>query len=145
MFGTKLFPVLSHSNTVLNSLQPKPFCRQYVVAVLCLLITLGGALTAMSATPAPKLFLGTVRGHTFQELISIMKSPCGTTAAEARARGCHGLYVNWEYHVQHCTQYIGPYSHTQHCEKMLLRRGEGYAMSDINTHIRVKFPDYGIK
>jgi hypothetical protein len=42
----------------------------------------------MSATPAPKLFLGTVRGHTFQELISIMKSPCGTTAAEARARGC---------------------------------------------------------
>ncbi|XHG07810.1 hypothetical protein AWENTII_010941 [Aspergillus wentii] len=75
-----------------------------------------------------------------------------------------GLYVSWEYHVQHCVYmwqkmhrallgpgkeaidtYIAPYTHTQHCGEMLLQRGEGYAMEDINTRIRVKFPDCGIE
>ncbi|OJJ29815.1 hypothetical protein ASPWEDRAFT_73229 [Aspergillus wentii DTO 134E9] len=41
--------------------------------------------------------------------------------------------------------YIAPYTHTQHCGEMLLQRGEGYAMEDINTRIRVKFPDCGIE
>ncbi|KAE8380693.1 hypothetical protein BDV26DRAFT_290130 [Aspergillus bertholletiae] len=75
-----------------------------------------------------------------------------------------GLYVSWEYHVQYCVYmwekmhrallgagkaaidtYIGPYSHTEHCGKMLLSRGEGYVINDINTRIRVKFPDCGIE
>ncbi|KAJ5163604.1 uncharacterized protein N7500_005434 [Penicillium coprophilum] len=148
-------------------------------------------------------------------MTGLMKSPCGNTPAEAKARNCHfdiitfcwlphrcydeelsksfeelvdwkwyldrnktqpvpktdalqgeldGLYVSWEYHVQHCVYmwqkmhrallgpgkkaidtYISPYSHTEHCGKMLLTRGDGYALSDINTRIRVKFPDCGIE
>ncbi|ODA83225.1 hypothetical protein RJ55_01736 [Drechmeria coniospora] len=142
----------------------------------------------------------------------IMKSPCGSTATEARQRGCKfdiisfcwlptecydgelsrdfdamrtwewfrdfnkteplshkqimtgeftGLYVNWEYHVRHCTamwqkmhrailgqgkraidSYIGELPHTHHCGEMLLERGA--AFEDINTIILVKFPDCGI-
>ncbi|KAK2601529.1 hypothetical protein QQS21_004914 [Conoideocrella luteorostrata] len=74
-----------------------------------------------------------------------------------------GLYVNWEYHVSHCTamwkkmhraimsglgnaaidSYIGMYAHTAHCEKMLLK-GRNIAGDVINTRIRVKFPDCGM-
>ncbi|PVH80977.1 hypothetical protein DL98DRAFT_548831 [Cadophora sp. DSE1049] len=75
-----------------------------------------------------------------------------------------GLYVSWEYHVQHCVYmwekmhraflgegkraldgYIGVFSHTQHCGKMLLTRGEGFELSDFNTRIKVKYPDCGIE
>ena len=75
-----------------------------------------------------------------------------------------GLYVSWEYHVQHCVYmwekmhraflgggkrtldgYIGVFSHTEHCGKMLLSRGEGFELSDFNTRIKVKYPDCGIK
>lgn len=141
----------------------------------------------------------------------IMVSPCGNTAEEARARGCHfdiisfcwlpdacydaklsenfdnittwewfldsngtqpishdqamtgdytGLFVNWEYHVRHCTAmwekmhrailgrgksaidgYIGPLGHTQHCSQMLLTVDD---WKELNTIILVKFPDCGI-
>lgn len=74
-----------------------------------------------------------------------------------------GLYVNWEYHVAHCTAmwrkmhrailgalgkaaidaYIGSYPHTEHCEQMLLG-GTGVAFDTINTRIAVKYPDCGI-
>lgn len=143
----------------------------------------------------------------------VMIKPCGSTPAEARARGCHfdvisfcwlpdecddremseefdmvnqlewfsdrertqpvsheqimtgeytGLYVNWEYHLRHCTamwkkmhraiagslgkaaidSYIGVYSHTEHCEHMLL--GNRTILDVINTIILVKYPDCGI-
>ncbi|KAG8409592.1 hypothetical protein J3459_017418 [Metarhizium acridum] len=71
-----------------------------------------------------------------------------------------GLYVNWEYHISHCTamwkkmhraimsglgnaaidSYIGVYAHTAHCETMLLK-GRHIAADVINTRIKVKFPD----
>lgn len=71
-----------------------------------------------------------------------------------------GLYVNWEYHLRHCTamwkkmhrtmmgesgargidSYISSYEHTKHCEHMLLG-GQGIAFDAINTRIRVKYPD----
>ncbi|KAI1453927.1 hypothetical protein F4805DRAFT_354318 [Annulohypoxylon moriforme] len=74
-----------------------------------------------------------------------------------------GLYVNWEYHIRHCTAmwkkmhravlgnlgnsaidgYIGKYKHTEHCEEMLLG-GRDYALDAINTRIRVKYPDCGV-
>ncbi|KAH6659514.1 hypothetical protein BKA67DRAFT_666304 [Truncatella angustata] len=74
-----------------------------------------------------------------------------------------GLYVNWEYHVRHCTAmwkkmhraimgdlgnraidgYIGSYEHTEHCEQMLIG-GRDVAFDTINTRIRVKYPDCGI-
>ncbi|TDZ71705.1 hypothetical protein CTRI78_v001814 [Colletotrichum trifolii] len=76
-----------------------------------------------------------------------------------------GLYVNWEYHVRHCTAmrkkmhraiirengqgaeaidgYIGVYEHTKHCEHMLLA-GRNIAPDVINTRIAVKYPDCGI-
>ncbi|KAL0931144.1 uncharacterized protein CTRU02_213879 [Colletotrichum truncatum] len=76
-----------------------------------------------------------------------------------------GLYVNWEYHVRHCTAmwkkmhrailhgdghgdkaidgYIGAYEHTKHCEHMLLA-GRNIAPDIINTRIAVKYPDCGI-
>lgn len=144
---------------------------------------------------------------------AVTTSPCGSTAQEARARGCHfdvisfcwlpdacydeelsttfdnittwewfldpnrtqpiaheeamtgeytGLYVNWEYHLRHCTfmwkklhravlgtgksaidGYIGPLAHTEHCSEMLLQdRDVGF--DAINTIILVKFPDCGI-
>ena len=221
----------------------RAFCRQYVIIVTCLLLTLGCLLlTVVSASSTACSTSNVMSWESFasssleaphpssyhrhqgtspntynlssQVMEGIMKSPCGHTAAEARARGCHfdiitfcwlpdrcydaelsdsfeklvdwkwyldrnktqavpkeealqgeldGLYVSWEYHVQHCVYmwekmhrallgagkpaidtYIGPYIHTEHCGKMLLSRGEGYAMSDINTRIRVKFPDCGI-
>ncbi|KAK6860975.1 hypothetical protein PG995_004611 [Apiospora arundinis] len=134
----------------------------------------------------------------------VMVQPCGSSPAEATARGCQfdvisfswlpdacydaelseapgqtaaaelrgdhdgehtGLYVNWEYHVAHCTAmwkkmhrallgerggkhaidgYIGVYAHTEHCEKMLLG-GRHYALDVINTRIAVKYPDCGIE
>lgn len=75
-----------------------------------------------------------------------------------------GLYVNWEYHLSHCTamwkklhraiagpfgkgaidSYIGPYTHTQHCEHMLLGN-RSVAFGVINTIILVKYPDCGIE
>ncbi|KXH40822.1 hypothetical protein CSAL01_13014 [Colletotrichum salicis] len=76
-----------------------------------------------------------------------------------------GLYVNWEYHVRHCTAmwkkmhraiilrnghgvkaidgYIGQYEHTKHCEHMLLV-GRNIAPDVINTRIAVKYPDCGV-
>lgn len=74
-----------------------------------------------------------------------------------------GLYVDWEYHMRHCTAmwkkmhrailpgalgygavdgYIGSYNHTEHCEHMLLNRNIPF--ENINTRIRVKYPDCGI-
>lgn len=219
----------------------RSFFRQYAVAVLCFLFTLGGlVITAVnitstsssdsdvihwkpSASLLPKLPSSSsshgssthVYDPSAHVMTGIMKSPCGNTTAEAKARGCHfdiitfcwlphrcydnelsksfeqlvdwkwyldrnktrpvpktealrgeldGLYVSWEYHVQHCVYmwqkmhrallgpgkeaidtYISPYIHTEHCGKMLLTRGDGYALSDINTRIRVKFPDCGIE
>jgi hypothetical protein len=75
-----------------------------------------------------------------------------------------GLYVNWEYHLSHCTamwkklhraiagpfgkgaidSYIGPYTHTQHCEHMLLGN-RSVAFDVVNTIILVKYPDCGIE
>jgi hypothetical protein len=74
-----------------------------------------------------------------------------------------GLYVNWEYHLRHCTAmwkklhravlrnigrraidgYIGSYEHTKHCEHMLLGDRD-IALATINTRIAVKYPDCGI-
>ncbi|KAK1850325.1 hypothetical protein CCHR01_07034 [Colletotrichum chrysophilum] len=76
-----------------------------------------------------------------------------------------GLYVNWEYHVRHCTAmwkkmhraiilgngdgvkaidgYIVVYEHTKHCEHMLLA-GRNIAPDIINTRIAVKYPDCGV-
>jgi hypothetical protein len=74
-----------------------------------------------------------------------------------------GLYVNWEYHLRHCTAmwkklhrtiaggsgaqaidaYIGSFKHTEHCEKMLLG-DRGIAFDIINTRIAVKYPDCGV-
>ncbi|KAF4850573.1 hypothetical protein CGCSCA4_v003846 [Colletotrichum siamense] len=76
-----------------------------------------------------------------------------------------GLYVNWEYHVRHCTAmwkkmhraiilgngngvkaidgYIGVYEYTKHCEHMLLA-GRNIAPDIINTRIAVKYPDCGV-
>lgn len=74
-----------------------------------------------------------------------------------------GLYVNWEYHISHCTamwkkmhraimsglgnaaidSYIGVYAHTAHCETMLLK-GRHIAADVINTRIKVKFSDCGM-
>lgn len=66
------------------------------------------------------------------------------------------LLVSWEYHFAHCTfmwkkihrailkegpldSYVGNLNHTLHCQKMLLDREA--ALADINTAIRMKFPD----
>ncbi|KAH8427482.1 uncharacterized protein LDX57_005195 [Aspergillus melleus] len=74
-----------------------------------------------------------------------------------------GVYVNWEYHLRHCTAmwkkmhravlgsggreaidgYIGVYEHTKHCEMMLLG-DRSIEWEAINTRIMVKFPDCGI-
>ena len=72
------------------------------------------------------------------------------------------LFVNWEYHLRHCTAmwkklhrailgrgkiaidgYIGPLAHTEHCSMMLLEDRD-VGLEEINTIIRVKFPDCGI-
>lgn len=75
-----------------------------------------------------------------------------------------GLYVNWEYHIAHCTamwkkmhrailgdlgkgaidSYIGSYEHTKHCEMMLLG-DRNVTLDTINTRIAVKYPDCGIE
>ena len=143
----------------------------------------------------------------------VMVAPCGSTAAEAKQRGCHfdvisfcwlpdacydselsdafdgytkwewfldpnktqpitheiamtgehtDLFVNWEYHLMHCTAmwkklhravlgdgkraidgYIGTMVHTEHCSNMLLQDRD-VALEEINTIIQVKFPDCGI-
>ncbi|WEW60175.1 hypothetical protein PRK78_005660 [Emydomyces testavorans] len=85
-------------------------------------------------------------------------------ASEALSGNYPVLYVNWEYHVRHCTYmwkkmhrailkengletidwYIAPYEHTEHCAEMLLSRGDNYQFDVINTGIRVKYPDCGI-
>ena len=73
-----------------------------------------------------------------------------------------GLYVNWEYHLRHCTAmweklhravlgpgkraidgYIGPIEHTKHCSQMLLQDRD-VAFETINTIILVKYPACGI-
>lgn len=73
------------------------------------------------------------------------------------------LYVNWEYHLRHCTAmwkklhravmtgrgrqsidgYIGTLIHTEHCEKMLLSDRQ-IAFDNFNTRIKVKYPDCGV-
>jgi len=72
------------------------------------------------------------------------------------------LFVNWEYHLKHCTymwrklhravlgkgnmaidSYIGSYAHTRHCEHTLLTDRE-VGLAEVNTIIRVKYPDCGI-
>lgn len=82
--------------------------------------------------------------------------------AEAMTGEYTGLYVNWEYHLRHCTamwkklhravlgkgkvvinSYIRPIEHTEHCEKMLLKP-RGISFKEINTIILVKYPNYGI-
>ncbi|EER24385.1 hypothetical protein CPC735_057550 [Coccidioides posadasii C735 delta SOWgp] len=85
-------------------------------------------------------------------------------ASEALSGNYPVLYVNWEYHVRHCTYmwkkmhrailkengletidwYIAPYEHTEHCAEMLLSRGKHIEFDVINTGIRVKYPDCGI-
>lgn len=73
-----------------------------------------------------------------------------------------GLYVNWEYHLRHCTAmweklhrailgtgksaidgYIGRLEHTKHCSQMLLKDRD-VALETINTIILVKYPACGI-
>ena len=73
-----------------------------------------------------------------------------------------GLYVNWEYHLRHCTAmweklhravlgggkkaidgYIGTLEHTEHCGEMLLKDRD-VALETINTIILVKYPACGI-
>lgn len=229
---------------VFDQRRRRAFSRQYMIIVIYLLLTLGGLLlTVVDVTSTAYSTSNLMRwetsasfalesshpssshGHhdtspktydpSFPAMKGVMKSPCGHTAGEARARGCHfdiitfcwlpdrcydaelsdsleklvdwkwyldrnktqpvpkeealqgeldGLYVSWEYSVKHCVYmwekmhrgllgagkaaidtYIGPYSHTEHCGKMILSPGGGYAMSDINTRIRVKFPNCGIK
>ena len=72
------------------------------------------------------------------------------------------LYVEWEYHIRHCTAmwkklhravlkegkggvdaYIGRYEHTLHCEKVLLG-AKDVALEELNTKIVLKYPDCGI-
>lgn len=73
------------------------------------------------------------------------------------------LYVNWEYHITHCTAlwkkmhravlgrygrraidgYIASYEHTKHCEMMLMSNRD-LDLDLINTIIRVKYPDCDI-
>ena len=72
-----------------------------------------------------------------------------------------GLYVNWEYHIRHCTamwlkmhravlgggkaaidSYIGELTHTRHCGDMLLTRDP--PLDALNTIILLKFPHCGI-
>jgi hypothetical protein len=72
------------------------------------------------------------------------------------------LYVNWEYHLTHCTAmwkklhravlgkgkvaidgYLGRMEHTEHCEHMLLN-DRNTALDKFNTIIQVKYPDCGI-
>ncbi|KAI9034914.1 uncharacterized protein KD926_005028 [Aspergillus affinis] len=229
---------------IFDNRRRRAFRRQYVIVIICLLLAITGLLiTVVNVASTANSISNVMRWesstsfslessqssssshhhdtskHTYDPsspvIEGVIKSPCGHTAAEARARGCHfdiitfcwlpdrcydaelsesfekldnwkwyldqnktqpvpkeealqgeldGLYVSWEYHVQHCVYmwekmhrallgagkaaidtYIGPYSHTEHCGKMLLSRGEGYAMDDINTRIRLKFPDCGIE
>ncbi|KAE8139942.1 hypothetical protein BDV38DRAFT_280413 [Aspergillus pseudotamarii] len=166
---------------VLDQGRRRGFCRQYVIIVRCLLLTLGGLLLTVvnvsstvystshvmcwessASFSQESLHPSSSHGHhgtspnlyepLFPAMKGIMKSPCGHTAADARARGCHfdiitfcwlpdrcydpelsdsfeklvnwkwyldrnkslpvpkeealqgeldGLYVSWEYHVQH--------------------------------------------
>jgi hypothetical protein len=182
--------------------------RHHIIAIFCAFLTIGFfIITATSG------FMNATSSisHSFVNN-DILKAPCGTSIAEAKALGCHfdiitfcwlpdrchdpelsknfdhlsqwqwyrdhnltqrvskdealtgeldGLYVSWEYHIEHCVYmwmkmhrallgkgkravdgYIGPYSHTLHCGKMLLSRFE---LTDFNTRIRVKFPDCGIE
>jgi hypothetical protein len=73
------------------------------------------------------------------------------------------LYVDWGYHIIHCTymwrkmhraiagphglaaidSYIGKLPHTEHCGQMLLSNRE-VALETMNTGIRVKYPDCGV-
>jgi hypothetical protein len=74
-----------------------------------------------------------------------------------------GVYVNWEYHLRHCTamwkkfhravignlgkqaidSYIGSYQHSRHCELMVLA-DRSIPLDVINTRITLKYPDCGI-
>ncbi|CZR68287.1 uncharacterized protein PAC_18186 [Phialocephala subalpina] len=189
----------------------------YFIAGCCFLTTLG--LLIFSTTNARSSAVSTTSLVLETNVLGlnedILRSPCGSSPAEAKALGCtfdiisfcwlptrcydaelshtfdelvqwewyidhnktqpvsksealtgelDGLYVSWEYHVQHCVYmwekmhralmgegkravdgYIGVYAHTQHCGKMLLTRGDGFELSDFNTRIRVKYPDCGIE
>jgi hypothetical protein len=189
----------------------------YSIAVCCFLMTLG--LLVVTTTNARPRAASTT-SLDFETGVQgpnkdILRSPCGSTPAQAKALGCSfdiisfcwlparcydaelsssfdklvqwewyidhnktkpvpkaealtgnfdGLYVSWEYHVQHCVYmwekmhrallgegkravdgYIGSYSHTEHCGNMLLSRGKGFEFTNFNTRIRVKYPDCGIE
>lgn len=189
----------------------------YFIATFCFLTTLGLLIVAtINAGPHE---VSTIRLASETDVLGpnedILRSPCGSTPAQAKALGCNfdiisfcwlpdrcydaelsssfeklaqwewymdhnrtkpvpktealtgnfdGLYVSWEYHIQHCVYmwekmhrallgegkravdgYIGPYSHTEHCGNMLLSRGKGFELTNFNTRIRVKYPDCGIE
>ncbi|KAI1251379.1 hypothetical protein MGN70_005947 [Eutypa lata] len=185
-------------------------CPTLAITII-LSILLGAATVGIAGLHRDK----SAADHEHTTVGSVMVQPCGSTPAEARARGCHfdvisfcwlpdacydaelssgflhehklewfedpakeqplsyeeimtgehtGLYVNWEYHVAHCTamwrkmhrailgdlgkaaidEYIGVYAHTAHCEEMLLG-GRGVAFETINTRIAVKYPNCGIE
>lgn len=78
---------------------------------------------------------------------------------DVRAGRYTDLFVTWEYHLVHCTfmwrkmhnaiiaqrpidSYIGNTNHTMHCSMELLDRIRG--MNELNTRIRIKFPDCGV-
>lgn len=204
------------SRTISNpvfSLKAKVAALLLFLAVSTLVITNIALVTECSPRKAVSTTIG-AKSTTQTDLKPkyMMEAPCGSTAAEARQRGCKfdiisfgwfpeqcydaelsdafdgittwewfqdpnktqplsheqimtgeftGLYVNWEYHVRHCTamwkkmhrailgkgkaaidSYIGELPHTEHCSHMLLDRDAGFG--DINTIILVKFPDCGI-
>ena len=72
--------------------------------------------------------------------------------------GEQDLYVRWEHHLHHCAymwsklhravkrggpidEYIANYHHTIHCGKMLVDEHRLYDLEDINTIIKVKYPE----
>ncbi|KAI1842111.1 hypothetical protein JX266_011644 [Neoarthrinium moseri] len=69
------------------------------------------------------------------------------------------LYVTWEFHLLHCTfqwkkmhramlagrpidSYIGNFSHTQHCERMIMNRRT--QLNSTGTDIFIKYPSCGL-
>ncbi|KAK0124853.1 hypothetical protein ONS96_008732 [Cadophora gregata f. sp. sojae] len=191
----------------------------YIIAICCFTTSLGIFVFTMLSDRHHIEYVSTKSeletGAFLNVNRDVLRSPCGSSPAEAKALGCtfdiisfcwlpnrcydaelsqrldklsnwewfldhnktqpvaksdaltgelDGLYVSWEYHVQHCVfmwekmhraflgggkravdGYIGVFSHTQHCGKMLLTRGEGFELSDFNTRIKVKYPDCGIE
>ena len=69
------------------------------------------------------------------------------------------LYITTEHHMLHCTfqwrkmhraleagrpvdGYVGNYSHTSHCEAMLMM--QGVVLSEVNAGMKIKFPACGV-